>query len=135
MSRLGVELIAQNQPDDEGVRGVIINTSGSSGFRTCAGQSANSASSAGIDALTKSLAADLRAQGIRVIAIAPGIFNTPLADFLPEDVRGCLSEECTMHPQRFADPAEFAILVQRLIQNSHLNGTTIQIDAGLHVRL
>lgn len=135
MSRLGIELLAQNQPDVDGMRGVIINTSGSKGFRACIGQVANATASAGIDALTKSMAVDLREQGIRVVAIAPGVFNTPVVDFMPEDVMMSVNEECMKHPHRFADPAEFAQLVQKIIQNSHLNGTTVQIDAGLYVKL
>lgn len=135
MARLGVELIAQNQPDDAGIRGVIINTSSSTGFRSCQGQTANCAANGGIDALTKSLAAEFRPMGIRVVAIAPGVFDTPLTDFIPEDVRECISEECLMHPKRFGASAEFAHLAQRLILNSHLNGTTINLDAGLNLTL
>lgn len=114
---------------------MIINTSGSKGFRACIGQVSNAAASAGIDGLTKSMAADLREQGIRVVAIAPGVFNTPVVDFIPYDVVSSITEECMKYPNRFGEPAEFARLVQRIIQNSHLNGTTIQIDAGLYVKL
>lgn len=133
VARLGVELIAQNQPDGDGVRGIIINTSGSTAFRSCQGQIANAAAYSGIDAITKSLAAEFRPMGIRVLAIAPGIFDTPLTDFLPDDVRDCISDECLMQPNRFGGPSEFAYLVQRVLQNPQLNGTTINLDAGLNI--
>lgn len=96
---------------------------------------ANVAAGAGVDAITKSLAAEFRPKGIRVVAIAPGLFHTPLTDMIPEDVQECLSEECVLLPKRFAEPGEFAYFAQRLTQNSHLNGTTINLDAGLNVTL
>lgn len=135
VSRLGVELIAQNKPDEDGVRGVIMNTSSSIAFRSCQGQVANAAATGGIDALTQSLAAEFRPLGVRVVAIAPGIFDTPVADFLPEDVQECISDECLLHPKRFGASAEFAHLVQRMTVNPHLNGTTIHMDAGLNMTL
>lgn len=135
VSRLGVDLIAKNKPDEDGVRGVIINTSSSRNFRLCRGQTSNAASSGGIDALTKSMAAEFRPLGIRVVAIAPGIFDTPLTDFIPDDVHATISEECMLRPNRFGSPVEFAYLAQRLLQNAHLNGTTITLDAGLNITL
>lgn len=135
VARLGVELIAVNEPDAHGVRGVIINTSASSGFELCQGQVANLASSGGINALTKSLAAEFRPHGIRVVAIGPGIFQTPLTDFIPEDVTECIREECILQPKRLGSPAEFALLAHRILQNSQLNGTTINFDAGLNMTL
>lgn len=135
MSRLGVELIAQNKPNDDGVRGVIINTSASTAFRSCQGQVANAAAAAGIDALTKSLAAEFRPMGVRVVAIAPGVFDTPLTNMIPSEVEDAISEECILQPKRFGAPAEFAYLAQRLTQNSHLNGTTIALDGGLYIML
>lgn len=135
MSRLGVELIAQNQPDDGGIRGVIINTSSSPAFRSCQGQISNAAANGGIDALTQSLAAEFRPLGVRVVAIAPGVFDTPLTAFMPDDVQECISEECVLHPKRFGASEEFAYLAQRLAVIPHLNGTTITLDAGLNITL
>lgn len=135
MIRLGVELIAQNEPDSDGLRGTIINTSTSPAFKQCRGEIANLAAGAGIDALTRSLAAEFLPIGIRVVGIAPGMFDTPLTNCLPDDVQDCISEECISHPNRFGASAEFAHLAQRLLQIPHVNGTTINLDGALHLKL
>lgn len=128
--RLAVGLIAKNDPDDNNMRGVIINTSGVEGVHGASGQVAIAAASGAIDSLTRPLASDFAAYGIRVVTISPGLIRTPLCDHFPAEVEESLNE-ITLGPHRFGHPDEYAHLVQTIITNPYINATTIDLSAGL----
>ncbi|KFM70348.1 3-hydroxyacyl-CoA dehydrogenase type-2, partial [Stegodyphus mimosarum] len=119
--RLAVGLMGKNQPDEDGQKGVIINTSSVAAFDGQRGQVAYSASKGGIVGMTLPLARDLAVEGIRCCAIAPGLFDTPLLRGLPEKVRQELAKDVPF-PQRLGKPDEYAHLVQSIIENPMLNG-------------
>lgn len=131
MTRLTVELINKNEPDEDGLRGVIINTGGVEGYRGTLGQTTIAAASGAIHAMTRPLAADFSEQGIRVVTIAPGFIRTPLIDYLPTATVEAISNECIMAPKRFGDPDEFAHLVQTIVSNPYINATTVTLSGGL----
>lgn len=130
MTRQAVGLIAQNSPDDNDMRGVIINTSGMEAFHGMSGQVAIAAASGGINALTEPLASEFAAYGIRVVTIAPGLIRTPVCDHFPTEVEETLGE-VALAPHRFGHPDEYAHLVQTIISNPYINATTIDLSAGL----
>jgi 3-hydroxyacyl-CoA dehydrogenase / 3-hydroxy-2-methylbutyryl-CoA dehydrogenase len=132
--RLSAGLIGQNEPKEDGQRGVIINTSSISGFEGQLGQAAYSAASAAINGMTLPIARDLSTQGIRVCTIAPGHFDTPLIQALPEKVRAFLAKTIPF-PSRLGDPEEFAQLVETIVDNPLLNGEVIRLDGGLRLYL
>ncbi|KAG5898047.1 hypothetical protein JTB14_001756 [Gonioctena quinquepunctata] len=131
--RLAVGLIGENEPDNDGGRGVIVNTASVAAFDGQMGQAAYSASKGGIVGMTLPIARDLASQGIRVVTIAPGLFKTPLFDALPEKVVAFLSKSVPF-PQRLGHPEEFAKLVQSIIENPMLNGETIRLDGALRMQ-
>lgn len=128
--RLAVGLIAKNEPDDNNLRGVIVNTSGMEGFHGMSGQVAIAAASGAINSLTEPLASEFSAYGIRVVTIAPGLIRTPLCDHFPAEVEESLNE-IVLGPHRFGHPDEYAHLVQTIITNPYINATTIDLSAGL----
>ena len=128
--RLGAELIDKNKEDE---KGVIINTASIAGYEGQIGQSAYSASKAGVIGLTLTAARDLARHGIRVCTIAPGIFNTPLMQLAKEENKESLLET-TQFPHRFGEPKEFAKLVGHIIENSYLNGETIRLDSAMRMQ-
>lgn len=130
--RLAAAAMAQNQPDQEGERGVIVNTASVSAFDGQIGQVAYSASKGGIVALTLPAARELGGQGIRVVSIAPGTFDTPLLAGLPEKARISLAHQVPF-PSRLGRPEEFASLVQHIIENVMLNGETVRLDGALRM--
>jgi NAD(P)-dependent dehydrogenase (short-subunit alcohol dehydrogenase family) len=132
VSRLGCAAMAKNEPDEEGERGVIINTASVAAFEGQIGQTAYSASKGGIVALTLPLARDLARWGIRVMTIAPGIFDTPLLAQLPEKVRAALGESVPF-PPRLGRPGEYAQLARHIIENTMLNGEVIRLDGALRM--
>ncbi|XP_023020368.2 hydroxysteroid 17-beta dehydrogenase 10 isoform X2 [Leptinotarsa decemlineata] len=131
--RLSVGLIGDNEPDKNGGRGVIVNTASVAAFDGQMGQAAYSASKGAIVGMTLPIARDLASQGIRVVTIAPGLFNTPLFENLPEKVTAFLSKSVPF-PQRLGYPDEFAQLVQSIIENPMLNGETIRLDGALRMQ-
>lgn len=131
--RLSVGLISKNEPDDDGLRGVIINTSGSEAFRGTFGQTANAAASGAIHSMTKPLAFDFGERGIRVVSVAPGFIKTPLLDYIPEETTEAISTECIITPKRFGDPDEFAHVVQSIVTNPYINATTIEVTGGIQL--
>lgn len=135
VTRLTVELINKNEPDEDGLRGVIINTGGVEGYRGTMGQTAIAAASGAIHSMTRPLAADFSEQGIRVVSIAPGFIKTPLLDYIPNDTTEAIASECIMSPKRFGDPDEYAHLVQSIVANPYINATTIQLSGGLKIDL
>ena len=131
--RLAAELMDKNDPDTQGEKGVIINTASVAGYEGQIGQSAYSASKAGVIGLTLTAARDLARHAIRVNTIAPGIFDTPLMKLAPDKVRDPLLES-TQFPHRFGDPSEFGNLAAHIVDNTYLNGETIRIDSGMRMK-
>ncbi|MCV2870559.1 SDR family NAD(P)-dependent oxidoreductase [Defluviimonas sp. WL0002] len=128
--RLASAEMAQN-PGEE--RGVIVNTASIAAFDGQKGQAAYAASKGGIVGLTLPAARDLASLGIRVCAIAPGIFATPMMKGLPEDVQDSLAAEVTF-PKRLGDPAEYAALARFIVECGYLNGEVIRLDGALRMR-
>lgn len=128
--RLAVGLIGENQPNKDGQRGVVINTATVAAYEGQIGQAAYSASKGAVVSMTLPLARDLATQGIRVCAIAPGLFDTPLISELPEKVRANLLNMVPF-PQRMGKPEEFAMMVQSIIENPMLNGEVIRLDGAI----
>ena len=113
-------------------RGVIINTASVAAFDGQIGQAAYAASKGGVAAMTLPLAREFARSLIRVVAIAPGIFDTPLLQGLPETVRESLAASVP-HPARLGDPADFAALVRHIVENPMLNGDTIRLDGAIRM--
>jgi 3-hydroxyacyl-CoA dehydrogenase/3-hydroxy-2-methylbutyryl-CoA dehydrogenase len=131
--RLAAALMAKNAPGAEGERGVVINTASVAAFDGQIGQAAYSASKGGIVGMTLPVARDLAELGIRVVTIAPGIFDTPLLATLPDSIRASLGQQVPF-PQRLGRPAEFAALALHIIENSMLNGETIRLDGAIRMQ-
>jgi NAD(P)-dependent dehydrogenase (short-subunit alcohol dehydrogenase family) len=130
--RLAAYKMINNSPNEDGERGVIINTSSGAAFEGQMGQSAYSASKAALAGMTLPLARDLMDFGIRVCTIAPGLYNTPLVSGFTDKVRAELVSMIPF-PRRLGNPPEFAMLVQQIIENPYLNGETIRIDGALRM--
>jgi NAD(P)-dependent dehydrogenase (short-subunit alcohol dehydrogenase family) len=130
--RLGAEAMAKNEPDAEGERGVIICTASVAAFEGQIGQIAYSASKGGIAAMTLPAARDLARSGIRVMSIAPGIFDTPLLAGLPEPARISLGQQVPF-PSRLGRPDEYAFLVKHIVENTMLNGEVIRLDGAMRM--
>lgn len=128
--RLGVALMGANEVDENGQRGVIINTSGYSAYDGQMGQTAFAASKGAIMSMTLPLARDIAVKGIRHCSIAPGLFNTPLNAHLPDKVKNYFAD-MTLTPKRFGLPEEFANLVINIVNNPFLNGEVIRLDGGI----
>lgn len=132
VARLTAATMASNEPADDGERGVIINTASIAAFEGQVGQVAYSASKGGVVAMTLPLARELSRVGIRVNAIAPGIFETPMMEGLSEPARRALTASVPF-PSRLGQPSEFAGLVRTIIENRMLNGEVIRLDAALRL--
>jgi NAD(P)-dependent dehydrogenase (short-subunit alcohol dehydrogenase family) len=130
--RLAAAAMQNNVPDAAGERGVIINTASVAAFDGQIGQAAYAASKAGVVGMTLPIARELAAHGIRVMTIAPGIFDTPMLAGLPEPTRQALSAAVPF-PSRLGQPQEFAALVRHIIENPMLNGETIRLDGALRM--
>jgi len=133
VARLAAAEIAQNPPEPDGARGVIINTASVAAFDGQKGQAAYAASKAGISGLSLPMARDLAREGIRVMAIAPGIFLTPMLQGLPQDVQDSLAQAVTC-PKRLGDPAEYARLAAFIVECGYLNGEVIRLDGALRMQ-
>jgi NAD(P)-dependent dehydrogenase (short-subunit alcohol dehydrogenase family) len=131
--RLAAPHMAKNTAGAEGERGVVINTASVAAFDGQIGQAAYSASKGGIVGMTLPVARDLAELGIRVVTIAPGIFDTPLLATLPEPVRASLGKQVPF-PSRLGRPAEFAALALHIIENAMLNGETIRLDGAIRMQ-
>ncbi len=121
--------MARNEPGEWGERGVIINVASIAAFDGQVGQAAYSASKAGVVGMTLPLARDLGAIGVRVMAVAPGIMDTPLLASAPQELKDSLAQ-LHVFPQRLGTPEDFAHLVQAIIENPMLNGEVIRLDAA-----
>ena len=130
--RLGAELIDKNDPDENGEKGVIVNTASIAGYEGQIGQSAYAASKAGVIGLTITAARDLARHNIRVCTIAPGIFDTPLMQLAKEENKKTLLES-TQFPHRFGNVKEFAQLAEHIVNNSYINGETIRLDSAMRM--
>jgi NAD(P)-dependent dehydrogenase (short-subunit alcohol dehydrogenase family) len=130
--RLAVEQMMNNTPDEEGERGVIINCASIAAFEGQIGQAAYSASKAGIVGMTLPIAREVADYGIRVIAIAPGIFETPMMAGLPPAVKEDMAKTVPF-PRRLGKPIEFAKLAMHIIDNIMLNGCCIRLDGALRM--
>lgn len=131
--RLAVEQMAGNEPNKQGERGVIINTASVAAFDGQIGQAAYSASKGGIVGMTLPIARDLAPYGIRVMTIAPGLFDTPMFDKLSRPAKEALGAAVPF-PPRLGRPAEFAMLTESIIQNTMLNGETIRLDGAIRMQ-
>jgi len=132
-TRLAAGHMAKNTPTADGERGVVINTASVAAFDGQIGQAAYSASKGGIVGMTLPIARDLAELGIRVMTIAPGIFETPLLGTLPEPVRQSLAAQVPF-PKRLGQPDEYAALACQIIQNVMLNGETIRLDGAIRMQ-
>lgn len=130
--RLAAAQMAGQEPDAHGTRGVIINTASIAAFDGQIGQAAYSASKGGIVGMTLPIARDLARTGIRVVTIAPGLFDTPLLAGLPEDVKKVLGAQVPF-PPRLGNPAEYAALAKHIVENEMLNGEVIRLDGALRM--
>ncbi|MBB4186574.1 NAD(P)-dependent dehydrogenase (short-subunit alcohol dehydrogenase family) [Sinorhizobium terangae] len=132
MIRLAAAAIAKEEPDDGGARGVIINTASVAAFDGQIGQAAYSASKGGVVAMTLPIARELARFGIRVVSIAPGIFETPMMAGMPQEVQDSLGKSVPF-PPRLGRPDEYAALVRHICENDMLNGEVIRLDGALRM--
>lgn len=130
--RLAAEKMLENQPNEDGEKGVVVNTASIAAFEGRVGQAAYSASKAAIIGMTLPIAREFAEYGIRVMTISPGLFDTPLAASVPKKAVEVLSKALNF-PNRPGKPFEFADLVKQIIENPMLNGSTIRLDGALRV--
>lgn len=123
---------ASDPVTEDGGRGVIINTASVAAFDGQIGQLAYAASKAGVAGMTLPMARDLARAGVRVMTLAPGIFDTPMLQGLPDDVRTSLGQQVPF-PARLGTPEEFAALVMQCVENDMLNGETVRIDGAIRM--
>lgn len=133
MIRLAAEAMAQGQPNAGGERGVIVNTASVAAFDGQIGQAAYSASKGGIVGMTLPIARELAKFGIRVMTIAPGIFETPMMKGMPQEVQDSLGRMVPF-PSRLGRPAEYAALVRHIAENPMLNGEVIRLDGAIRMQ-
>ncbi|SNS37094.1 NAD(P)-dependent dehydrogenase, short-chain alcohol dehydrogenase family [Noviherbaspirillum humi] len=133
MARLAAEAMSRGEPNEQGERGVIINTASVAAYDGQIGQAAYGASKAGVVGLTLPMARDLSRSGIRVMTIAPGIFETPMLLGMPQEVQDALGRMVPF-PPRLGKPAEYAHLARTIIENTMLNGETIRLDGAIRMQ-
>ena len=132
MVRLAAGAMAKNTPNADGERGVIVNTASVAAFDGQMGQAAYAASKAAVAGMTLPLARDLSRNGIRVMTIAPGIFETPMAEQIPPDIAEALAKSVPF-PPRLGRPSEYAALVRAIVENEMLNGEVIRLDGAIRM--
>ncbi len=132
VAKAAAELMQNNDPGEDGERGVIINTASIAAFEGQIGQAAYSASKGGVVGMTLPMARELSRFGIRVMTIAPGIFWTPMVDGMPDSVQESLSASIPF-PSRLGTSKEFADLVAHILGNRYLNGETIRLDGAVRL--
>ena len=130
--RLAAAAMSENEPNGEGERGVCINTASIAAYDGQIGQVAYAASKGGIVGMTLPAARDMASRGVRVVTIAPGLFDTPLLAALPEDARKALGAGIPF-PSRLGRPEEYARLIAQIVANPMLNGETIRLDGALRM--
>jgi NAD(P)-dependent dehydrogenase (short-subunit alcohol dehydrogenase family) len=131
-TRLAAAVMAENEPTEYGERGVIVNTASVAAFDGQIGQPAYAASKGGVVALTLPVAREFAPLGIRVMVIAPGIFETPMLAALPEEARESLGKQVPF-PARLGKPEEYAALVEHIVENQMLNGEVIRLDGAIRM--
>jgi NAD(P)-dependent dehydrogenase (short-subunit alcohol dehydrogenase family) len=132
MLRLAAAEMAKNEPNEEGERGVIVNTASVAAYDGQIGQPAYAASKAGVVGMTLPIAREFARSGIRVVTIAPGLFETPMMASLPKEAQESLGKSVPF-PSRLGRPSEFALLTQQIVENPMLNGETIRLDGALRM--
>jgi NAD(P)-dependent dehydrogenase (short-subunit alcohol dehydrogenase family) len=130
--RLCAQQMVQNEPNADGEKGVVVNTASVAAFEGQIGQASYSASKGGVVGMTLPIAREFASYGIRVMTIAPGLFDTPMLAALPEDVRDALGRSVPF-PKRLGLPAEYAAMVKHIMENAMLNGETIRLDGALRM--
>ena len=130
--RLAAAAMAGNEPGEDGGRGVIVNTASVAAFDGQIGQVAYAASKGGVASMTLPLAREFARSGIRVVTIAPGLFDTPMMAGLPEDARASLGNQVPF-PSRLGRPEEYAALVRHILENDMLNGEVIRLDGAIRM--
>lgn len=123
-------VMSRNEADENGERGVIVNTASGAAWQGQMGQAAYSASKAAVIGMTLPVARDLAEHGIRIAAIAPGLFDTAMASGMPPKVAESLINNMVLFPRRMGQSSEFANLVKHIVENPYINATTISIDGG-----
>ena len=130
--RLAAEKMVANAPNEEGEKGVVINTASVAAYDGQIGQASYSASKAAIIGMTLPIAREFAAYGLRIVTIAPGLFETPLLMALPEKVKDALGKMVPF-PNRLGKPSEFALLARQIVENPMLNGETIRLDGAIRM--
>lgn len=130
--RLAAARMTAQEPDARGQRGVIVNTASIAAFEGQVGQAAYAASKGGVVSLTLPAARELARRQVRVVAIAPGTFDTPMLAGLPEEVREGLASAIPF-PNRLGDPEEFGLLVRQLVEQPYVNGEVVRLDGALRM--
>ncbi len=130
--RLAAAAMNQNEPLAHNERGVIVNTASVAAFEGQIGQAAYSASKGGVVGMTLPIARDLSRAGIRVMTIAPGVFDTPMLAMLPDEARQAIAAGIP-HPKELGQPSDYASLIEHIIGNPYLNGETIRMDGALRL--
>ncbi len=130
--RLAAAAMVGNEPDEEGGRGVIVNTASVAAFDGQIGQAAYAASKGGVVSMTLPLAREFARAGIRVATIAPGLFDTPMMAGLPEEARRSLGDQVPF-PSRLGRPEEYAALVRHIVENDLINGEVIRLDGAIRM--
>ena len=130
--RFAAVRLAENELGEDGERGVIINTASVAAYDGQIGQAAYAASKGGVVALTLPVARELASSGIRVVTIAPGIFETPMLAALPEDAKESLGKQVPF-PPRLGRPEEYAALAKHIVENQMLNGEVIRLDGSIRM--
>ena len=133
MARLAADAMAKGEANDDGERGIIINTASVAAYDGQIGQTAYGASKAAVVGLTLPMARDLSRNGIRVMTIAPGIFETPMLLGMPQEVQDALGRMVPF-PPRLGKPAEYANLAKTIIENPMFNGETIRLDGAIRMQ-
>ena len=132
VARLAAWAMSKNEPNDDGERGVIVNTASVAAFDGQIGQAAYSASKGGVVGMTLPIARDLSGVGIRVCTIAPGLFLTPMMMGLSAEAQKSLGAQVPF-PPRLGDPKEYAQLAMSIVENHMLNGETIRLDGAIRM--
>lgn len=130
--RLTAAAMSNNPPDEDDERGVIVNTSSVAAYEGQIGQAAYSATKGGVASMTLPVARELARYGIRVVAVAPGVFRTPMMQAAPPQVLDSLQDQ-TVFPKRLGQPADFASLARHIFENRMLNGEVIRLDGAIRM--
>ena len=133
IAKAAANLMQQNEPGEDGERGVVVNTASIAAFEGQIGQAAYSASKGGVVAMTLPIAREFSRIGVRVMTVAPGVFHTPMVDGMPQSVYDSLCAQVP-YPSRLGKPEEFAETVAFIIQNRYLNGGVIRIDGAIRLQ-